>query len=66
MQLPCFGKDSGKKRLGKFLVRRTAASVQAVRRLIRAPRGVRQSVLQVKVVNPAELVRDKGRRYGKG
>jgi predicted nucleic acid-binding protein len=32
----------------------------------RASRGVRQSVLQVKVVNPVEFIQHEGRRYGKG
>jgi hypothetical protein len=32
----------------------------------RASRGGRQSVLQVKVVNPVEFVRNEGSRYGKG
>ena len=32
----------------------------------RASRGGRQSVLQVKVVNPVEFIRNEGSRYGKG
>jgi predicted nucleic acid-binding protein len=32
----------------------------------RASRGDRQSVLQVKVVNPVEFIRNEGSRYGKG
>jgi len=32
----------------------------------RASRGGRQSVLEVKVVNPVEFIRNEGSRYGKG
>jgi predicted nucleic acid-binding protein len=32
----------------------------------RASRGGRRSVLQVKVVNPVEFIRNEGSRYGKG